>query len=105
MKGCNHAYNPGVGLELSLNQPEERFLNEVEKRCYKVTRYGILDVVNQLARVVSEPAKTNMRAVMHLLRYSARSTDFSTTYKRGDFRFSAFSDANWGNSPDNGRST
>ena len=105
MEGCNPAYNPGVGLELSLNQPEEKFPNEVEKRCYKVTRYGILYAVNQLARVVSKPAKTNMRSAKHLLRYWAGFTDFSITYKGGGFRLSAFSDANWGNSPDNGSST
>ena len=36
MEGCNPAYNPGVGLELFLNQPEEKWLNEVEKRRYQV---------------------------------------------------------------------
>ena len=33
-EGCSPAYNPGVGLELPLNQPEET-LDEVEKRCYQ----------------------------------------------------------------------
>ena len=28
MRGCNPAYTPGVGPELSLDQPEENILNE-----------------------------------------------------------------------------
>ena len=32
---CNPAYTPGVVPELSLNQPEEKVLNEVEKRRYQ----------------------------------------------------------------------
>ena len=116
MKGCNPAYTPGVGPELSLNQPEENLLNEEEKRRYQaitgavmylaqVTRYDILYAVNQLARAMSKPAKAHMGAVKHLLRYLAGSTDFSITYKQGGFRFAAFSDANRGNNPDNARST
>ena len=70
-----------------------------------VTRYGILYVVNQLARVMPEPAKTHMGAAKHLLRYLAGSTDFFITYKRGGFRLTAFLDSNWGNNPDKGRST
>ena len=106
---------PEVGLELSLNQPEEKLLNE-EKRCYQaiteaamflaqVTRYDILYAVNQLARAMSKPAKADMETAKHLLRYLAGSTDFSIIYKQGGFRLAAFSDANWGNNPDNGRST
>ena len=116
MKGCNPAYTPGVGPKLSLNQPEEKLLNEEEKRRYQaitgavmylaqVTRYDILYAVNQLARAMSKPAKAHMRTAKHLLRYLAGSTDFSITYKQGSFRLAAFSDANWGNNPDNGRST
>ena len=30
---------------------------------------------------------------------------FAITYKRGKFTLDAFSDANWGNNPDNGKST
>ena len=71
MKGCNLTYNPGVGPGLSLNQPEEKLLNEEEKRRYQsitgagmylaqVTRYDILYAVNQLARAMSKPAKAHM---------------------------------------------
>ena len=35
MGGCSSAYTPGVGPELSLNQPEEKLLNEVKKWCYQ----------------------------------------------------------------------
>ena len=62
-------------------------------------------MVNQLARVMSKPAKTHMGAAKHLLRYLVGSTDFSITYKQGGFRLVAFTDPNWGNNPDKGRST
>ena len=72
MKGCNPTYTPGVGLELSLSQPEEKLLNEKENRRYQaiigaviypayIARYDILYAVNQLARVMSKPAKAHMR--------------------------------------------
>ena len=35
LEGCNSAHNPGLGLELSLNKPEKKLLNEVEKRYYQ----------------------------------------------------------------------
>ena len=116
MKGCNLAYTPGVGSALSLNQPQEKLLNEEEKRRYQaitgavtylaqVTRYDIIYAVNQLAGVMSKPAKAHMGAAKHLIRYLAGSTDFSITYKQGGFRLAAFSDDNWGNNPDNGWST
>ena len=105
IKGCNPADTPGVGPELSLNQPEEKLLNEEEKRRYQtitgavmylaqLTRYDILYAANQLARVMSKPAKAHMGAAKHLLRYLAGSTDFSITYKQGSLRLAAFSDAN-----------
>ena len=106
MEGCNSAYTPGVGPELSLNQLQEKLLNEEEKRWYQgitgavmylaqITRYDILYAVNQLARAMSEPAKAHMEAAMRLLCYLAEPTDFSITYKQGDFRLAAFSDANF----------
>ena len=61
VRGCNLAYTPGVGPELSRGQPQENFLNEEGKRRYhsitgtamylaQVCRYDILYTVNQLAR-------------------------------------------------------
>ena len=70
-----------------------------------MTRYDILHAVNQLARVMSKPAKAHMGAAKHLRRYLVGSTDFSIAYKQGGFRLAAFLDANWGNNPDKGRST
>ena len=46
-----------------------------------------------------------MGTAIHLLCYLAGPTEFSITYKQGGFRLAAFSDANWGNNFDNGRST
>ena len=115
MEGCNPAYAPEVGPKLSLNQPEEKLLNEEKKRrCQAITgavmyltqviRYDILHAVNQLAKAIPKPAKAHMGVAKHLLRYLAGSTDFSMTYKQGGFRLAAFLDTNWGNNPKNGRS-
>ena len=71
----------------------------------QVIRYGILYAVNQLARAMPMPTKSQMGAAMHLLRYFVGSTDFLITYKEGGLRVVSFSDTNWGNNPDNGWST
>ena len=60
----------------------------------QITRYEILYAANQLARAMPKPAKAHMGAAMHLLRYLAGSSDFSITYKKGDSRLAASSDAN-----------
>ena len=46
-----------------------------------------------------------MGAAKHLLRYLAGTTNFTIVYKQGGFKLTAFSDSNWGNNPDNGKST
>ena len=46
-----------------------------------------------------------MGAAKHLLRYLAGTTDFTIVYKKGGFKLTAFSDSNWDNNPDNGKST
>ena len=82
IKDCNPAYTPGVGPELSLNQPEHKLLNEEEKRrCQvitgavmylaQVTHYDILYAANQQARVISKPAKTHIEAAKYQLHYLA----------------------------------
>ena len=53
---------------------------------------------------MSKPSKAHMAAAKHLLRYLAGTVDFAITYKQGGFKLTAFSDANWGNNPDNGKS-
>ena len=67
----------------------------------QITRYDVMYTVCQLARAMSKPSKAHMGAAQ----YFAGTTDFSIVYKRGGFKLSAFSDANWGNNPDNGKST
>ena len=71
----------------------------------QVTRYDIGYTVNQLARAMCKPSKAHMAAAKHLLRYLAGTTNFAITYKRGGFKLTVFSDANWGNNPDKGKST
>ena len=71
----------------------------------QLTRYDIGYAVNQLARTMCKPSMAHMAAAKHLLRYLAGTTSFAITYKRGGFKLTAFSDANWGNDPDNGKST
>ena len=71
----------------------------------QITRYDVMYAVCQIARAVSKPSKAHMGAAKQLLRYLAGTTDFSIVCKRGVFKLSAFSDVNWGNNPDNGKST
>ena len=70
-----------------------------------MTQYDISYAVNQLSRAMSKPSKVHMGADKHLLRYRAGTVDFNITYKQGGFRLHTYSDANWGNNPQNGEST
>ena len=54
---------------------------------------------------MSKTSKAHLAAAKHLLRYLAGTTNFAITHKRGGFKLTAFFDANWGNNPDNGKST
>ena len=46
-----------------------------------------------------------MGAAKNLRRYLAGTTDFTIVYKKGGFKLTAFSDSNWCNNPNNGKST
>ena len=116
MSDCKPTSTPGYGPELSNNQPEDTLLDEEETRRYQgivgclmyiaqVLRYDIMYATSQLARPMAKPSKKHMVAAKHTLRYLAGTTDFSITYKRGGFKLAAFSDSNWANNPDNGKST
>ena len=70
----------------------------------QITRYDIM-CRGQLARAMSKPSKIHMGAAKHLLRFLAGTTNFTIVYKQGGFKLTAFSDSNWGNNPDNGKST
>ncbi|CAM9823613.1 unnamed protein product, partial [Sphacelaria rigidula] len=111
----NPACTPGAGQALSLDQRRGKILNEEDKQRYqpitgsvmylaRVTRYDIGYGVNQLARATSKPSKAHVAAAKHLLRYSAGMTDHKITYNQGGFQLTAFSEANWGDNPDNGKS-
>ena len=42
MEGYNLAYTPEVGPKLSLNQPENKLMNEENKRHYQVIRGAVI---------------------------------------------------------------
>ena len=107
---------PGTGSELFTEQPTETLLSLEQTQRYQaitgsvmylaqITRYDVMYAVCQLARAMSKPSKVQMGAAKQLLRYFAGTTNFSIVYKRGGFKLCAFSDANWGNNPDSGKST
>lgn len=113
---CKPTLTPGYGPELSTKQPEETLLNAEETQRYQaiagtvmylssVLRYDIMYSSSQLSRAMSNPSKVHMVAAKHILRYLAGSTNFTIVYKKGGFKLTAFSDANWANNPDNGKST
>ena len=52
---------------------------------------------------MSKPSNARMRAAKHVLLYVAGTINFDTTYKKGALTLTAFSDANWGNNPHNGK--
>ena len=116
MSECKPVNTPGYGPELFNQQPDEALLDEEEKKRYQgivgclmyvsqVLRYGIMYAVGQLARTMVKPSKIHMVAAKHTLRYLAGTTDFSITYERGGVKLAVFSDSNWANNPDNGKST
>ena len=78
MASCNPAHTPGVGTELTIDQPKKRLLSKEEKQRFQaitgsvmylgqVTGDDILYAVNQLARAMSKPSKAHMAAAHHLL--------------------------------------
>ena len=70
----------------------------------QVRRYHIFYSVNKPARAMSNPSEPHIGEAKHL-RYLAISIDFNITCKKGGFKLTALSEANWGNNPDNGKST
>ena len=69
------------------------------------TRCDTTHAVNQLARVMSKPSQLHMTAAKHFIRYLKGDMGLATTYKTGCFKNDGGLDANWGNKPDNGKST
>ena len=68
MEGCKPTYTPGVGAELSLNQPEEKLLvNEEEKRRYQAITGAVIylaqvtcyDILYVPFRAESHPLESN----------------------------------------------
>ena len=116
MSDCKPTSTPGYGSEISNIQPEDTLLDEEETRKYQgivgslmyisqVLRYDIMYATSQLARPMAKPSKIHMVASKRTLRYLAGTTDFCITYKKGGFKLATFTDSNWANNPDNGKST
>ena len=116
MSDCKPTSTPAYGSEISNNQPEDTLLNEEKTRKYQgivgslmyiaqVLKYDIMYATGQLVRPMAKPSKVHMVAAKHTLRYLAGTTNFSITYKKGGFKLATFSDSNWANNPDNGKST
>ena len=75
----NTTFTPGVGPEISVNQPADRLLDEQGKYWDKsiagalmylvqVSRYDILYAVSQVARATSKPSSAHRGAEKHVLR-------------------------------------
>ena len=93
---------PGVGPELStLVQQSEQLDAERTKRFQAIVGSVIYLAQVTRSRAMTKPSKAHMAAAKHLLRYLAGTIDFCITYKKDDLKLTAFSDANWGNNPDN----
>ena len=82
---------PGLGSELSTEQPEETLLSEEETLKYQgitgsviylaqITRYDVMNAACQLARATSKPAKVHMGAAKDLLRYLTGAKEFNIMY-------------------------
>lgn len=90
-------------------------LNEEKKKCYRLitgavmyfglgSLYDILFAVNQLARALSKASKARTTTAEHILPYLTGSV-ISIFHKRRGFKLATYSNDNWGNNSDNGRST
>ena len=105
MGNCSPTMTPGVGSELSLDQPEEKLLNKEDKQRFHaitgsvmylglVVRYVISVSINKLTRTMPKSSKSHMAVAKHLLGYLVGTTDFAITYKQGGFNLTTVSDAN-----------
>ncbi|CAM9671511.1 unnamed protein product, partial [Sphacelaria rigidula] len=101
MDKCNPAITPRTGPEISIKQPVEKLLNEVDAKRYQ----SIVGSVMYLAQVTRYDNQYAMGGAKLFLRYSAESINHSIYCKKGKFHLTPFPDANWGNNPDNSKST
>ena len=109
-------YKIGVGPELSINQGEGNLLTKPDTQHYQsvvgsamylaqVSRYDILYGVNQLTRAMSNASKAHIGATQTPTPLPHRQHRFRHNIQARGFKLTVFSDANWGNNPDNGKST
>ena len=116
MQDANPVSTPGYGAEISTEHPQDQLLGSDEKRLFQQmtgcilyltqgTRFDICFAALQLSKACNNPAQVNLRAAKHVLRYLRGNPDLPITYKRGQFRLTAYADSSFGANPDNGRST
>ena len=110
------ASTPGYGPELFTKQPEESFRNLEETQRHRaitgsvmnlaqITTFDIMYSTCQLARAIWRPSEVHMGAAEHFLKYLQIPTVFTLVYRKGGLTRTSLSDSNWGNNPDNGKST
>lgn len=108
----NPAYILGVRTKPKLDQSKEELLNKEDKKRFQtlpgsvmylrqVIRDDILYAVNQLARVVPKPSKGNQAPTP----LPGRDDELRHHFQPSVFKLTAFSDSNWNNNLDNGKST
>lgn len=117
MSDCSPVSTPGVGVELSPDQPEETLLDTEGTKVFQslvgsllyVSRTSRLDIafsILQLTRATNKPSKLHMTRAKHVLRYLKGHLDFDITYKQSDnFKLEAFADASFASEPQKRRST
>jgi len=106
------------GLTLSLNQcpktDQEKekmkdvpYANVVGSLMYGMlcTRSGICFAVGLVSRYQSNPRPTHWQTVKRIMRYLRGTTDLVICYQGGDLRLRGYSYADWGDDPDESRST
>ena len=110
---CSRSYQPRyvafhlncVKLYITDKEDNRRFQAIIGSVPYLVqaTRYDTGYAVNHLTWATSKSSKAYMAATKYLHKYLAGTTNFAIFYKLRGFKLTTSSDANWGNSPDNGK--
>ena len=117
MSDCSPVSTPGLGAELSLDQPEDTLPDAEGVKLYqslvgsllylsRTSRWDIAYAVLQLTRATSKPSKLHLTRAKHCLRYLKSRPTLDIVYKKSDdFKLEAFCDASFAAEPTKRRST